>query len=398
MIRRIEYTIERYLIMFFPILISVGIFIPIVETILTFLFLFVLISEQLLKKKTIIKYIFISVLFLVSGLMDSNIITHLDHIKPMIIIFLTIDARNSELYSRAYKHVELYSKSLTVQLIIILIVNILFMFSNIGYSNEYSGLWELSAFRGIYSDPHQCAYHICALMIIFLIVAKNNSKMCNFFLLLGYLYCTCITGARIPTVLALFLSGLFFLYYVINPLKKQRSESKLLKWIILLIIAILASLVVMNFTSFGQKTIESLSNGNLDSGRSILRERDIELFKRESTINKLFGYGTENVLEYHGSFKYSSPIWSHNDFLQILCGMGLLMFLCYVWQWIKLLVNVKKESFMSVLFVAILILVAFYNGLYIHTRLVFVIPLLLIFVKIRKQENLKSSYYLGDGK
>ena len=108
--------------------------------------------------------------------------------------------------------------------------------------------------------------------------------------------------------------------------------------------------------------------------------------------------GTENVLEYHGSFKYSSPIWSHNDFLQILCGMGLLMFLCYVWQWIKLLVNVKKESFMSVLFVAILILVAFYNGLYIHTRLVFVIPLLLIFVKIRKQENLKSSYYLGDGK
>lgn len=72
------------------------------------------------------------------------------------------------------------------------------------------------------------------------------------------------------------------------------------------------------------------------------------------------------------------------------------MFLCYVWQWIKLLVSVKRESFMSVLFVAILILVAFYNGLYIHTRLVFVIPLLLIFLKIRREENLKRTYYLGD--
>lgn len=396
MIKKIENTVELYLIMFFPIWISIGGFIPIIETIVTFLFLFLLLSEQILKRKTIIKYILISILFFISGLMNPDISTHLDHIKPMIIIFLTIDARNSELYSRAYKHVETYSKFLTIQLIIVLIANILFMFFNIGYSNEYSGLWSLSAFRGIYSDPHQCAYHICALLIIFLIVAKKNSKMCNYILILGYLYCTCITGARIPTVLALFLGVIFFTNYVLNPFKKQRVESKLLKLLILLIIALLAVFLIMKFTSFGQKTVEALSNGSFDSGRSILRERDIELFEKGNIINKLFGYGSATVLEYHGSFKYSSPIWSHNDFLQILCGIGLLMFLCYVWQWIKLLVSVKRESFMSVFFVAILILVAFYNGLYIHTRLVFVIPLLLIFLKIRREENLKRTYYLGD--
>ena len=101
MIKRIKNTVELYLMMFFPIWISVGRFIPIVETILTFLFLFLLITEQILKKKTIIKYIFITILFIISGLMNPDIATHLDHIKPMIIIFLAIDARNSELYNRA---------------------------------------------------------------------------------------------------------------------------------------------------------------------------------------------------------------------------------------------------------------------------------------------------------
>ncbi len=397
MIKKIKNTVELYLIMFFPIWISIGIFLPIAETILTFLFLFVLLSEQILKKKTIIKYIFITVLFFISGLMNPDINIHLDHIKPMIIIFLTIDARNSELYSRAYKHVERYSKSLIIQLLIILLVNILFMFLDLGYSNEYSGLWSLRAFRGIYSDPHQCAYHICALLIIFLIVAKKNSKICNLFLIFGYLYCTCITGARIPTVLALFFGGIFFINYVINPFKQQRIESKLLKLFILVIIAMFAVFLIMKYTSFGQKTIESFTIGDVDSGRSILRERDIELFKKGNIIHKLFGYGTATVLEYHGSFKYSNQIWAHNDFLQILCGMGLLMLLCYIWSWISLLKSAKKESFMSVIFVIFLILVAYYNGLYIHTRLVFVIPLLLNYFRIKKLEDSKNMYYLGDG-
>lgn len=397
MIKKMKNTIELYLIMFFPIWISIGIFVPIAETILTFLFLFLLLSEQLLKKKTIIKYVFITILFFVSGLMHPDINTHLDHIKPMIIIFLTIDARNTELYARAYKHVEEYSKSLTIQLFIVLFANIIFMFLGLGYSDEYSGLWSLRAFKGIYSDPHQCAYHICALLIIFLIVAKKNSKICNWILILGYLYCACITGARIPTVLALFLGGTFFINYVINPFRQQKIESKLLKLFILFIIAILALFLVMKYTSFGQKTIESFISGDMDSGRSILRERDIELFKEGNIINKLFGYGTATVLEYHGSFKYSSQIWSHNDFLQILCGMGLLMLLCYIWSWISLLKSVKKESYMSIIFVILLILVAYYNGLYIHTRLVFVIPLLLNYFKIKKLEDSKS-YYLGDEK
>ena len=389
MIKRIKNTVELYLMMFFPIWISVGRFIPIVETILTFLFLFLLITEQILKKKTIIKYIFITILFIISGLMNPDIATHLDHIKPMIIIFLAIDARNSELYNRAYEHTEKYSKSLTIQLFIVLFANIIFMFLDLGYSDEYSGLWSLRAFRGIYSDPHQCAYHICALLIIFLIVAKNNAKLYNYILLFGYLYCTSITGARIPTVLAILLGGVFFMHYVINPFRKQKVESKMLKLFILAILAILGIFLLMKYTSFGQKTLESFTSGNLDSGRSVLRERDIALFKKGNIINKLFGYGTATVLEYHGSFKYSSPIWSHNDFLQILCGMGLLMLLCYISSWINLKKKKKKESFLSILFVIILILVAFYNGLYIHTRLVFIIPLLLDYFKLKKIQDSK---------
>lgn len=389
MIKKIKNAIELYLMMFFPLWISIGRFIPIVETLVTLAFIFLLLSEQLLKKKTIIKYLLISVLFVISGMMDSDISIHVDHIKPMIIIFLVIDARDSELYTRAYKHVEQYSKSLSIQLLIILIVNFVFIFLNIGYSEEYSGLWAFKAFRGIYSDPHQCAYHICALLIIFMIVAKKNNKIFNYILLLGYLYCTCITGARIPTVLVVFIGGVFCMNYVINPFRKQKIESKMLKIVILGMIAIFAGFLIMKYTSFGIKSSVSATSGSFDSGRSILRERDIALFKKENWTNKLFGYGTANVLEYHGSFKYSSKIWSHNDFMQILCGMGLLMLLCYIHSWIKLLKSARKESFISAMFVIILILVAFYNGLYIHTRLVFVIPLLLKYFKIKKIEDNK---------
>ena len=386
--KKFNYTLVKYLTMFFPFWISLGRFIPVIDTIVTFAFLYLLITDQSLKKKNIFKYFFILILFFISGIIDSNIKVHLDFVKPIMIILLVFDARDSKLYEYIYEHVKLFSNFLTIQLAIILIINFIFIFIDAGYSMQYTEAWNLKAFQGIYRDPHQCAYHICALIVILTVVARDNNKLLNLLLICGYMYCASITGARVPTVLALYLTGIFIINHVINLYNKKKERINFLKVLTFVIIIFISLILLIKYTTFGQKMVTSLVRddksfniNSIDSGRSILRKRHIELFKNEPLINKVFGYGSENLLQYHGSFRNSNKIWSHNDFFQILCGMGMLMFGVYIIYWIKLFKDVSKKSKFMSIFVVLLFAIAFYNGLFIHTRFVFLIPVIFKFLE-----------------
>lgn len=384
MIRRIKNTIEPYIIIFLPIWFNIGRFIPIVETLLTFLSIFLLMCEQIPKRKTFIKYVMITIIFVISGFMYPSVTKHFNHIKALIIMFLAMDASDSELYTRACTHMQIYKNLISKQLVFVLLVNLVFAFFSTGYSEKYTNIWSIKAYRGIYTDPHQAAYHFCVLLIILLWVAHYDFHRYHYLVLLGFEYCTIITGARVPTILALFLGFVFVLDHRPN-FSGNRLARKILSILLGASLGLIITYIIMNYTAFGMKMLNSILSQNIDSGRENLRILDKALFNRANLKNKLFGHGTDAIFDYHGL--YGSYIWSHNDFTQILCGMGVILLGIYCFNWMKLLIRALGESIISVMVIVLLILVAFYNGLYIHPRLVFVLPLLFMYMRERILRN-----------
>lgn len=371
------------MVIFLPLLFSIGRFIPIMETLITFFILVILIIDQCALKKNILKYFIIVLLFIISGLMGTQYQMHIDHIKPMIIIFLSLDACNGRLYNNIIKYIEKYYNFIEIELVVVLLLNIFFSILDIGYSVKYGEAWGMKAFCGIYSDPHQCAYHICVMLVTLLWLGKIRFKSFYYWILVGFEYCTLITGARAPTFLAIILGLIFVVDHFVKPTTISDISQKAIRYAFILVGVIIVMYIVMKYTSFGYKMASNFMAQKFDNGRGVLRERDWELFLGSNVINKIFGNGTDAVIAYHGSFLYSAAIWSHNDFTQILVGMGASTFLIYVAYWFKRLKIALKKSFLYTVVVCSLIFVAYINGLYIHTRLTFVLPLLFMYMESR---------------
>lgn len=378
--------LERYMFLWFPTWICLGRFVPVAGTLLTLCMIVILVSEQFLKRKTFAKYIAIIFLFVASSCMYTSVESHNAHIKVMIIAFLALDARYSNLYDRVIFNIEENKKIIYFQLIAILFLNIIFIFLNAGYSIQYEAQWSVRAYQGIFSDPHQCAYHICALLVFLLWVAGDEINAGHILCMLGYEVCVLSTGARVPTVLALFIGGVFCLQYLKNKVKNDLFNT-MLKYLAIAIGIIIALFLIMKYTTFGNKMINAIVKNNLDSGRSNMRTADIQYFMESNWYYKIFGHGTDAVIDFHGSRPYGAYIWSHNDFTQILCGMGLIMFLFYCITWIDTLKETLKTSIGSALMVVLVMAVAFGNGLYIHSRFVFVFPLLLLYMEKNARES-----------
>lgn len=381
-VKGIEYFILRYLVLFYPILISLGRFIPIIETLLTFTMLIVLGINCITNGKLYFKYIVIFVLFIISSQMDTNTDNHISHILVLLIFFMAIDCYKNGLYEKVYEeYIKKNNNLLLIQIVIILILNFIFMFTSLGYSNNYSSDWGFNAFQGIYTDPHQAAYHLCALLVIILLVSKNNKKtrLIQYFLVFGIEYCILETGARVPTILGLAIGLIFLIYNRIKIVGYTEIANKFFSFLPLIIFGLFALYFCIYHTSFGAKILNASKGASFDNGRSNLRNMDINYFENSDTFHKLFGHGTDNTIKSHAT-KYSGPIWSHNDFFQILCGMGLIMAIIYCIQWIKLLIAMlKRKKIFGIFIVLVCFAVAFYNGLYIHSRFVFVMPLLFLY-------------------
>ena len=389
--KRINFFVLKYLVIFYPILISIGRFIPFIETILTLTMLVVLGLTCIIRRKLYFKYIVVFILFIISYQMDYNTANHMSHILVLLIFFMAIDCYKNGLYEKIYEYIKKNDKFLLLQIFLIVILNFIFMFTSLGYSNNYSSDWGFNAFQGLYTDPHQAAYHLCALLVIILLVSKNNKKtrLIQYILVFGIEYCILETGARVPTVLGLAIGLIFLIYNRIKIVGYTDIANKFLSYLPLIIFGIFALYFCIYHTSFGAKILNASESVSFDNGRSNLRNMDINYFESSDTFHKLFGHGTDNTIKSHAT-KYSEPIWSHNDVFQILCGMGLIMAIIYCMQWIKLIIDMlKRKKIFGIFIVLVCFAVAFYNGLYIHSRFVFVMPLLFLYFS-NKEENLQD--------
>lgn len=225
LIKQMEYLVLRYLIIWYPILISIGRFIPIIGTLLTLTLLCILVIENIYTKKFWVKYSVITILFIISFTMYPENVDHIAHIKVLLIFFLSMDCFYRNFYDRYSVILKKYSWVLQVQITMILLVNIGFFFSELGYSQAYTQDWGFKAFQGIYLDPHQAAYHLCALLVFVLWISRYRYRYFQWILVIGLEYCILMTGARVPTVMGIALGGLFCLDHKIE----FKSNSKILK-------------------------------------------------------------------------------------------------------------------------------------------------------------------------
>lgn len=167
----------------------------------------------------------------------------------------------------------------------------------------------------------------------------NSSK--KSILLLLIIVCIFLTGKRAIALLSISLP-------VIGMLLRNRVASKRNFYILaaVSVLGVLVCFLAMNAELFTDSkvlgrfasTIIDMKNGqDISSHRSILYSDAIQLF----TNNKLWGIGL-------GQYKELSQFGTdvHNSYLQVLCEMGIIGFVCYI---VPLLVNfvscIKKNRY-----------------------------------------------------
>ena len=199
---KILYDIEVIFLMLLPILITLDKYIGIAGTILTGIpFIIGILSVLLYQKKSYVKYLIIFVLLFINAFIPKKYSNQFEFVKPLLIFFTTLDmVRDEDFLYKIKMYLKKYSKFITISIIIVIIANFLSIF----FSNEnYSKVWKMDAFEGLYQSPHQAAYRICALIIyiMFLIKFKINNKILNLGMFIISEVLLLKTGARTPTLL-----------------------------------------------------------------------------------------------------------------------------------------------------------------------------------------------------
>ena len=137
--------------------------------------------------------------------------------------------------------------------------------------------------------------------------------------------------------------------------------------------------------------------------RDFYKKQAIELFLRYP----LFGYGGNNFTTRMREINYSHIAYSHNNFTELLCTLGIIGFVIYYSYWLILLYRlyiIKKNSSnlqikrMSLLFMSIMImfiLLDYGNVSYVLEFNMFILCLIDIFSRIARKE-IEDEKYIHD--
>ena len=83
---------------------------------------------------------------------------------------------------------------------------------------------------------------------------------------------------------------IFIIDHFVRPNSIKDGIEKILRYLILVLLAVVVIYIIMKYTNFGYKILTGISDQNFDNGRGHLRERDLELFMNSNIMHKLFGY------------------------------------------------------------------------------------------------------------
>lgn len=226
----------------------------------------------------------------------------------------------------------------------------------------YTYIWEGYYFQALFDFPHQNAYFLTLLQVIFTILFNlfqdKKYKCISIIFIFSTFIMNLATGARIASVIAAVF--LFILLW------KICRKNYLLD---LFIVLVLIGTIILNFIhpyidinnwSIIEKiTTSSKVNSSLLDNRTyfwndlISQYIDIYSFKEKIFGN---GFGYSMVVNY---FNGVGPLWSHNDFLEVVLGGGIITLIFYIYLFIRAFIANKSYLLLGLMFAF-----AFFNGLF----------------------------------
>uniref|UniRef100_UPI00374EC8A0 hypothetical protein n=1 Tax=Paraclostridium bifermentans TaxID=1490 RepID=UPI00374EC8A0 len=245
-------------------------------------------------------------------------------------------------------------------------------------------VWGGRQFRGVISFPHDACYFFAGLQVNFIIFynvfEKKIIKKISFIAVLIYLIFSLFTNARAAFIIPLF-STMYFLYKIFY--KNYIAVYFLISIpLIIILIMILFGQINIDFLSeipILNKFISLSKEGDTLSSRDVIWNNITYSYRHFTLSNKIIGKGTEftqnlNLME------MGRKLWAHNDLLECLVAIGYYGLGVYL---VSLIVLLKRSR--NLLFLVVILFVAFFNGLFVYPQIIIAIPnFILMFNLYRK--------------
>lgn len=260
----------------------------------------------------------------------------------------------------------------------VVIFTILMFFTTHGWFQ----MWGGKAFVGYMNNPHENAYFISSIMIIFMLLYINfnsiKKKRISFLIINLCMFLCLFTNVR-----TIFLCISIIYISFLNKVLKRKYI-----WITIgALILILIILFDMQYRFINWEKIPIINKFIITSEKNdVMSSRDIIWNNLMYTYNNIFsmkqkligmGFGYTQYLNY---INLGLQLWAHSDYIEILISLGLVGVLIYLYSLIKILFVTR-----SFLLTTALILLGFFNGLFIYTKIVYALPfLILVFFELRK--------------
>lgn len=260
-----------------------------------------------------------------------------DNIKSLIILFMILFLVDDEIESQ--KDIEIYMKlfllSLFIMIIYVLLKVDLKSFQLAQHGEATTGLWNGN------DVGMKCALFI---IIMLYFIGNNTKRIQRLFLLISIALASVLvyyTASR-KAILMVAL-GISLFYYLKHPTKKIRNL------LVIMVGIYISYMLLMNvdalYNAIGWRiegALALLQKGGKADSSALLRARYIQVGVNAWKKSPIIGYGINNYrvinLIETGHFTYS-----HNNFVEILVGVGGIGFLIYYSYYIKVLFEYIKR-------------------------------------------------------
>lgn len=337
-----------------------------------------------------LSFLLISLLSLIYSINKSDSFNMLKTFVILVIIMIYVESELNNLYS-IEKMIMLYVIGVGITLIYVLITQDLNQFQLAIHGEAFTGRWN--------GNEIGMNAAMALIMILYLFPKAKNLflKMYYCIIVAVSLYLIYWMGSRKTIVfLILGLCGVILL----------KKPKKIIRNLLLVCCLITVSWnLLMEVPSLYQNVgwrLEALTSSITGKGKAdsstLLREKYIKVGIESFKESPIIGYGVDSFREIN-EHKTNHHTYSHNNFIEIAVGLGVIGFISFYWifvyliiKYLKLFIHKRTSFFVNVLFILFVLYLATQVGLVTYDSL---IQWLLILFLYKAMEFTQNSYIVN---
>lgn len=343
------------------------------------LFLFIAIVRRPILKKDILALMALVIMFVYDCMLTGTTMYNSNEIFYLVtwVIYLIYVRTNYDRFKEILCLNMGYIKLMVILWEILIIV-----------SFPLSSSWDGNAFYSFSGGQHRMDSAAIMIFAAILIMFRlENYRKEILFLTIIPSVAVLFSGARTYLVILGVILAVF--YYYTNIRHTYRFYFTIIPLAILAVYFVMSTSVMQDriaemqnetayFTSIGYNALTGIT-----SGRSTFWIIDLQKYWESPILNRILGNGF-NFVRYVNETYYTTAIWAHNDFINILCCNGIVGLLLYFYAYFKMVkiampstMDRKVVIFMTSAFHICCLFNAMFNMLYSYFAAALAIPILL---------------------